>query len=309
MFRSTGGVLIAKRWVLTAAHCLDFYTPDFDIGAHSKSDGKPIVSESIISHPSYDSTLFLNDIALVYLSEEVVEKPYVKISPDMVNHAGTSMTVIGFGLTDQYDYFSGSSYLQRTNVEYMDSGLCRLAYPKEIIDAGMMCASSKDGNDSCGGDSGGPLLLTPSDNPMDDSLVGIVSWGYGCGDSRYPGIYTRISRYYDWIVRTMCYIYEDGPPEYCDVFTLPEANEFSALEGRKDSCGAKGTACHSSDECCSGRCDLFTNTCFVEIEIDGNRPGRVSNGMGGAGGGSAPTRASRGGTDVNAIREIARDLP
>lgn len=293
-----GGVLIAKRFVLTAAHCVDYYyTTGFDIGAHTKSNGKPVELYAAIVHPLYDG--LSNDIALVYLAEDVVNTTYARISPDMVNTPGTSMTVIGFGNTNQYDYYSASNHLQRTNIEYIDSGVCRLAYPKKKIETGMMCASSKDGKDSCYGDSGGPLLLTPDDNPANDLVAGIVSWGYGCGDSRYPGVYTRISRYYDWIVETMCTINSDSAPEYC-----------TAPDGRlEDKCGVTGDACHTSDECCSGRCDLFSNTCFVDVKKGGQRRGRGSNGMGGAAGGSTNPKTSREINNSDAVREIARDFP
>ena len=50
------------------------------------------------------------------------------------------------------------------------------------------------GKDSCQADSGGPLFTR---NPF--TLVGIVSWGEGCGDPRYPGVYTRVSEYIDFI--------------------------------------------------------------------------------------------------------------
>ena len=46
------------------------------------------------------------------------------------------------------------------------------------------------GKDTCQGDSGGPLVC-------DDFLVGVTSFGKGCGD--YPGVYTRVSAFYEWI--------------------------------------------------------------------------------------------------------------
>merc|ERR1719276_1510 len=79
----------------------------------------------------------------------------------------------------------------------------------------MMCAEAR-GRDACYGDSGGPLLLTPSEDFAEDSLVGIVSWGRGCADERFPGVYTRISFLYDWIVGTMCVLNARSVPPYVD---------------------------------------------------------------------------------------------
>lgn len=62
----------------------------------------------------------------------------------------------------------------------------------------MMCAGFADGGrDACQGDSGGPLLtLEPSNRYC---IVGIVSWGFGCGQVRHPGVYTRVARFLHWI--------------------------------------------------------------------------------------------------------------
>ena len=66
-------------------------------------------------------------------------------------------------------------------------------YGGDIL-ASMMCAADP-GQDSCQGDSGGPLYDSDS-----NTLVGVVSWGYGCADARYPGVYSRISNQWDdWI--------------------------------------------------------------------------------------------------------------
>jgi hypothetical protein len=86
----------------------------------------------------------------------------------------------------------------------------------------MLCGY-KEGEDSCQGDSGGPLFLK-GDEITDDELIGIVSWGYGCGGNT-PGVYTRISYFYNWIVETMCYLNATSVPDYVDCSTVAITEE------------------------------------------------------------------------------------
>ena len=67
------------------------------------------------------------------------------------------------------------------------------------INKRMICAAS-EGKDACQGDSGGPLICNSNGNPV---LVGVVSWGQGCGEQQYPGVYTRVTPILDWIQEKM----------------------------------------------------------------------------------------------------------
>ncbi len=73
------------------------------------------------------------------------------------------------------------------NVNYVKQSTCKSQYGSGSITDDMMCAADQ-GQDSCQGDSGGPLY--DSDN---NALVGVVSWGYGCADPNYAGVYARVS--------------------------------------------------------------------------------------------------------------------
>lgn len=75
---------------------------------------------------------------------------------------------------------------------------CARAYLRIAnIVAGMVCAQGSDPpRDACQGDSGGPLVTG-------SHLIGIVSWGEGCADTDYPGVYTRVSTYNSWIMHRL----------------------------------------------------------------------------------------------------------
>jgi secreted trypsin-like serine protease len=90
------------------------------------------------------------------------------------------------------------SVLQVGKVQMINRDDCNQAYnngQSTQIGASSVCAASP-GVDSCQGDSGGPLVL-------DDVQVGVVSWGYGCADADYPGVYADVGYFQDWLAETV----------------------------------------------------------------------------------------------------------
>ena len=87
--------------------------------------------------------------------------------------------------------------LQEVTVPLVSDGACRAAYLLVgYIYETMICAGEA-GRDACQGDSGGPLTHTDSDGTV--YLVGLTSFGIGCARPRYPGVYTEVSFFQDWI--------------------------------------------------------------------------------------------------------------
>jgi trypsin len=108
--------------------------------------------------------------------------------------AGSSSEVSGWGTLS-----SGSSslptQLQAVTVNIVSTADCNSAYASYGgITENMICAAvTGGGKDACQGDSGGPLVAG-------GTLVGIVSWGVGCAEARYPGVYSNVAALRKFII-------------------------------------------------------------------------------------------------------------
>jgi hypothetical protein len=220
-----GGSLIASRVVLTAAHCVidDDYKPSnpptdkvlingYDVKKTTSlipQGSGYIAASSYVAHPGYNTTTVENDIALLFLPFPIGEDDNFKFATlnedPTVPADGEELFVSGWGNT--VDVYSPSPVLLGTNLDYITNEQCNDSDWDGDITDGMMCAE-RDGTAECRGDSGGPLVIADGDRPaMDPTIqVGIVSFSGGdkCGDPDYPGVFTRVSSYIDWIHSTAC---------------------------------------------------------------------------------------------------------
>ncbi|XP_029437161.1 transmembrane protease serine 9-like [Rhinatrema bivittatum] len=195
-----GGSLINNLWVISAAHCYQSRI-NVRLGEHNiaASEGTEqfIDSAKVIRHPSYSSRTLDNDIMLIKLSRAATLNSQVQpvALPSSCAAAGTQCLISGWGNT----LSSGTNYpnlLQCLNAPILTSSQCSNSYPGQIT-TNMFCAGFLEGGkDSCQGDSGGPVVCN-------GQLQGVVSWGIGCAQRNYPGVYTKVCNYVSWIQNTI----------------------------------------------------------------------------------------------------------
>ena len=189
-----GGAFIADDVVLTAAHCVTGDNSDLVVRREGSSTTIDVVA--VKSHEGYDNEALTNDIALLFLDRGQVESGEVIDLSSNLSLDGKDLKIIGYGNKSSYGYLFDDE-LHEVTVPILSNEKCSNDYGSEYHEDVQFCAGTETGGyDSCQGDSGGPALVEAEGGY---NLAGIVSWGYGCAQAEYPGVYTRVSTFLDWI--------------------------------------------------------------------------------------------------------------
>jgi secreted trypsin-like serine protease len=217
-----GGVAIAPSWVLTAAHCvvaaqaagsgasraLEPSKIDVLSGSNTLSYGGKIQKvDRIVINPGFrivgDDKVPENDLALLHVTGTPalvpLERPPKAALGELLKD-GAKVRIFGWGTSSFQAAGPISNTLLYAFVDVVGRAKCNgPTIYKGLVQKTMFCAGLGFA-DACQGDSGGPAIGYINGRKY---LVGIISWGVGCTNKKYPGVYVNVAAYDGWIDATV----------------------------------------------------------------------------------------------------------
>lgn len=157
--------------------------------------------KTVKQHPDYNSANIQNDISVLELESPVDMSSYPNIKPVCLpaqdsTFPNSQATVSGWGTLASGGVLPAT--LHKVGVTVFGDGDC--GDMNQYMTPDMMCAGLVEGGkDACQGDSGGPLFLPDPANNNAQTLVGVVSWGFGCANPGQLGIYAEVSHFRSWL--------------------------------------------------------------------------------------------------------------
>ncbi|KAG8430791.1 hypothetical protein GDO86_019998 [Hymenochirus boettgeri] len=215
-----GGSLISDTFIITAAHCF-LNDPSIIVANVRVYLGSYTLSEStaqevsfkvknIFNYSTYKKVGDSGDISLVELDGKVTFTDYIipicLPASTVTFPTGLQSWLTGWGYLQSGVNEQASNVLQEVSLPLINATKCDELYHTSSQGAAtanilsdMICAGYIDGGKTaCQGDSGGPLVSNDGNRWF---LVGVVSFGVGCGLPYRPGVNTLVANYTDWIIK------------------------------------------------------------------------------------------------------------
>jgi len=198
----------------------DAVPPAPETMAAISADGEKEDNDAVFKIDGVESDYVVVDVDPVF--DDGAADGTAATSPVAADLPQVTLAAMGYGTTAA-EGGAPSNLLLEANLSYVPNPECEARGLWGLLKEDMMCAFGDGVRDSCSGDSGGPLFYGVEDNrgfrgdndgDGDVLQVGIVSWGVGCADDKIPGVYARVSHYYDWIRTRVCALSNDPPPSF-----------------------------------------------------------------------------------------------
>jgi len=215
------GITIAWRTVITSARNVEqFLGRRFKVRLGEwdlSSSNEPFLPQEytvteVRVHPQFNPRTFQNDIAILRLNASVnldafphIRSACLARTGDTSKYISSKCITAGWGNRPSTRIASGKNLLKEVDLQVFDAGVCQQAIRRAINNpdyywdhTSFICAGGQAGKGLCKGDEGGALIC--QDTPTSRfTVVGMSSWGNTCGEAGFPGVFTNMANYYDWI--------------------------------------------------------------------------------------------------------------